>query len=190
MKKQERKTAVFYNELEHLSAMSNAYETTVIFKDAKEDLETILGRSIQDFEAFRKDILGHSLAEIKKTYPKAFDLGLPIEKTLKLLSIDLRKIERADAVIKTTPHKFCVCPKTGLATPDENKEPYIQYAITDEQHERLDFAEQLVAILEKAHTFKLGTNKANLTNGISHLVAYDPQKGLIPNHFFVLEGIE
>lgn len=189
MKKQ-RTTPVFYDELEHLNAMNEGHKSSLIFKEAKAELEAVLEKPIDDYAEFRKDILGYSITSIKAKFPKAFDLGLPIEKVLAMLSIDLRKIERADAILKTSPHKFCVCPKTGDTTPDEDKEPFTQYAVNDEQHERLDFANELIKLLEKAHTFKTGTNKANLTNGLSHIIYHDPEQGLIPNRFFVLEGIQ
>ncbi len=190
MKKQERKTAVFYNEGQHHSDMGQTYETTLLFKEAKNSLEAILENPIEDYKAFRADLLGYSIAQIKNKFPKAFDLGLPIDKTLQMLSIDLRIIERADGILKTTPHRFNVCPKTGDCTPDEDKEPYIKYITTDEQHERFDFASELIKLLDKAHTFKPGTQKANLTNGLSHIVYFDPQVGFVPNHFFVAEGIQ
>lgn len=190
MKKGNRTTAIFYNEAEHHTAMGEGHKVSLLFKEAKNDLETILEKPIEDYTAFRNDVLGYSIASIKTKFPKAFDLGLPIEKVLAMLSIDLRMIERVDATLKTTPHKFCVCAKTGEATADDCKDDFIQHATTDEQHERLDFANELIVILEKAYLYAPHVHKSNVTNGLYHIVVFDPSKGLIPNRFFVLEGIK
>jgi dsDNA-binding SOS-regulon protein len=185
-----KRTAVFYNEAEHTNAMGEGHKTSLLFKEAKEELEAILEKPIENYEEFQNDILGYSIAEIKIKFPKAFDLGLSLEKTLAMLSIDLKLITRADGVLKTTPHKYCVCKKTGEAKADESKESFIQYAETDEQHERLDFANELIVILEKAYLYAPHVHKSNVTNGLYHIVVFDPQEGLIPNRFFVLEGIQ
>jgi hypothetical protein len=191
MKKENKKTAVFYNEIEHLTAMREGDTIGLLFKEAKNELETILEAPIKDYTAFRNDVLGYSIAEIKNKFPKPFDLGLPIEKVLAMLSIDLRMIERVDATLKTTPHKFCVCPKTGDATADSCREDFIWYATTDEQHERLDFANELATILERAYLFTPHTYKSNVTNGLTHIVYFDVQTETIkPNHYFVMTGIK
>ena len=190
MKKEKRVTAIYYDELEHSKAIGEGYTLSLLFKEAKDELETIIEKPIEDYTAFKNDVLGYSITEIKTKFPKAFDLGLPIEKVLAMLSIDLQTIERVDNTLKTTAHKFCVCAKTGEAIPDESKDDFIRYATTDEQHERLDFANELIVLLEKAHTFKEYSNKANLTNGLTHIVYHEPQEGLIPNRFFVLNGIK
>ena len=190
MKKENKKTAVFYDESSHYSAMRDGDTMALLFKEAKNELEAILEKPIEDYTAFRNDILGYSIASIKAKFPKAFDLGLPIEKVLAMLSIDLRMIERVDATLKTTPYKFCVCPKSGDATSDECKEEFIWYATTDEQHERLDFSNDLISNLEKCHEYAPYRGKHNLVMGIVQFVYLDPQLGLVPNHNFVLNGIQ
>ena len=190
MKKANKKTAVFYDESSHYSAMRDGDTMALLFKEVKNELETILEKPIEDYTAFRNDIYGYSVASIKAKFPKAFDLGLPIEKVLAMLSIDLRMIERVDATIKTTPHKFCVCAKTGEAHSDDCKEDFISYATTDEQHERLDFANELIANLEKCHEYSPYRGKHNLVTGLIQFAYLDPQRGLIPNHYFVLNGIK
>lgn len=190
MKKENKKTAIYYSELDHFNAMREGDTLGLLFTEAKNELETILEKPIEDYTAFRNDVLGYSITEIKNKFPKAFDLGLPIEKVLAMLSIDLRMIERVDATLKTTPHKFCVCPKTGKATPDECKDDFIQYATTDEQHKRMDFSNELIAVLERAHQYMPYIAKYNLVLGLERLITLDPQEGIIPNRFFVLEGIK
>jgi hypothetical protein len=191
MKKENKKTAVFYNEQLHHSEMSQAHESMQTFKRAKNNLEAITNKPIKDFEAFRKDILGYSMQSIKETFPKPFELGLTDEATLKMLSIDLKQLTQDDAFLSTTPFKFCVCSKTGETTPDECKENYIWYATTEEQHQRLDFANELSNILERAYLFTPHTFKSNVTNGLTHIVYFDVQTETIkPNHFFVMNGIK
>jgi hypothetical protein len=187
MIKTEKKTAVFYDEIAHHTEMAAAHETAKVFTDAKNELETILEKPLDSYTGFKNDVLGYSIAEIKNKYPGAFGLNLPLDKTLQMLSIDLRKIEQYDAILKTTPHKICVCPKKGTAEPLNNKEPHIWYAETPEQIARLKFSNELAALLEQAHEYKPGTAKANLTNGVNHIVYFEPQtEKLTPNHFFVM----
>jgi hypothetical protein len=191
MSKAEKKTPIFYNQGEHHSEMSKAYEVGLIFKRSKDDLEKILGTPIADYAEFRKDPLGYAKAEIRKAFPKPFELGLTEQATLKMLSIDLRQIERDSLYLATNPIKFCVCPKTGAVSADECKEDYIWYATTDEQHQRLDFGNELANILERAYLFTPHTFKSNVTNGLTHIVYFDVQTETIkPNHFFVMNGIK
>jgi hypothetical protein len=190
MKKENKKTAVFYDEALHFSAMRDGETMAILFREAKNELEVILEKPIEDYTAFRNDILGYSIASIKVKFPKAFDLGLPIEKVLAMLSINLRIIERADATLRSTPHKFCVCAKTGEAKGDDCKEDFIWYATTDEQHERLNFTYSLITNLEKCHEYAPYRGKHNLVMGLIQFVYLDPQLGLVPNHNFVLNGIQ
>jgi hypothetical protein len=167
--------------------MNKAHETAKVFTDAKNELETILEKPIENYTAFKNDVLGYSIAEIKLKYPAAFNLNLGLDKTLQMLSIDLRKLEQYDATLKTTPHKICVCPKKGTATADDDKEPFCWYAETPEQLQRLRFAQSLADLLEQAQEYKPGTAKANLTNGVNHIVYFNMQNEKItPNHFFVM----
>ena len=189
--KEVRKTAIYYNEQQHHSEMSQAHESIQTFKRAKNNLEAITNKPIKDFEAFRNDILGYSMRSIKETFPKPFKLGLSDEATLKMLSIDLKQLTQDDAFLSTTPFKFCVCSKTGEATPDDCKEDYIWNITTDEQHQRLDFCNELSEILERAYLFTPHTFKSNVTNGLTHLVYFNVQtEAITPNHFFVMNGIQ
>lgn len=191
MKKENRITAVFYDELGHHLAMSQTNESVQTFKRAKNNLEGIISKPISDYKAFRRDVLGYSMAEIKKAFPKPFELGLTDETTLKMLSIDLKQLQEDAEFLKHTPFRICICPKTGTATPDESKELFIEYATTDEQHERLDFGNELANILERAYLYTPHTFKSNVTNGLTHIVYFDVQTETIkPNHFFVMNGIK
>jgi hypothetical protein len=189
MVKRER-TKVWYNEAQHHTEMRNAHGVTLVFKDAAASLEAILESPIKDYAAFKNDVLGYAIAQIKIKFSKAFGLGLSLDQTLSMLSIDLRKIETADGVLKTTPYLITVS-ESGEAAADDDQERFTYYAESEDQHNRLDFANELCNILERAHHYKPGTGIANLTNGLNHIVIFDPQKeGLMPRPYFVLEGIE
>jgi len=191
MKKENKITAVFYNEGEHHSEMSKAYEVGLIFKRSKDDLEKIIGKPIDDYAEFRKDPLGYAKAEVRKAFPKPFELELTEEATLKMLSIDLRQIEADSLYLATNPIKFCICPKTGAVSADECKEDYIWYATTDEQHERLNFANELADILERTHKRIPHSHKANMTTGLQTIVYFNLQtEKLTANHYYVMHGIK
>jgi hypothetical protein len=189
MVKREKKK-VWYDQAEHTTQMRNAHGVTLVFKDAVASLEAILESPIKDYAAFKNDVLGYAIAQIKIKFSKAFGLGLSLDQTLSMLSIDLRKIETADGVIKTTPYSITVS-ESGEASADEDQERFTYYAESEDQHKRLDFANELCNILERAHHYKPGTGIANLTYGVNHIVVFDPQKEvIIPLPNFVLEGIE
>jgi len=191
MKKENKKTAIFYNEIEHSQEMRKAYELVVVFDEAKKELETILEKPIEDYVAFKKDVLAYSLKEIKLKYPRAFELGIPTETTLNMLNLNLRSIREAEAVLRNNPCKFDVCPKTGKANASEDKEPYIWYATTDEQHARLDFANELIEVLNKAHAFTPYVHKANMTTGVNRIVVFDgATEKIIPHPYFIMEGVK
>ena len=191
MSKEAKKVKVFFDESAHYQEMNKAYEIAGVFKAAKNELESIISKPIEDFTAFRSDVLNYSLAEIKKVYPGAFNLNLPLDKTLQMLSIDLRKIENYDAILATTPHSINVCCETGEATPNDDKEPFCWYAETPEQHERLNFANELSDILERSHKFMPHVHKANMTTGLERLVYFNMQNERIqPHHYFVMNGIQ
>lgn len=187
--KEVKKVKVFFDEASHYHELHAAYEIANVFKAAKEELETILEKPIDNYTAFRKDILQYSIAAIKDKYPAAFNLNLGLEKTLQMLSIDLKKLERYDATLSTTPHNICVCPKKGTAEPSNETEPFTWYAETPEQHERLDFANELISNLEKCNEYAPYRGKHNLVMGLNQFVYLDPQIGLVANHNFVMNGI-
>jgi len=190
MKKENKKTVVFYDEAGHHLAMSQTDESVQTFKRAKTNLEAIIKKPISDYMAFRRDVLGYSIREIKSTFPKPFELGLSDEATLTMLSIDLKQLKEDAEFLQHTPYEICICPETGIATPSDCKEPFTDYITSDEQHERLDFANDLIAKLEKCHEYSPYRGKHNLVNGLIQFVYLDPQKGLVPNHSFLLRGIQ
>jgi hypothetical protein len=185
-----KKVPLFYDNLQHLSDQRDAHQTSVLFNKAVAELETIIKKPIEDYKAFKNDILGYSLEMIKQTFPKPFELGLDNEATLKMLGINLSNINSISEKIQNTTHRYTVCKKTGVATPCNDKEPYTKYAETPEQFERLKFSNDIIAISEKA--FELGNNlhKSDLVYGFKPFVVYDTQKGLIPNWYFVVNGIQ
>lgn len=186
----EVKIAIHYNELDHLNAMREGDNVGLLFKEAKEQLETILEAKIEDYTAFRNDVLNYAIAEIRKKYSGAFALNLPFDTTIQMLGLNLKNFERIDSILKTTPHTFKVCPKTGKATPCDDKIPFTSFCETLEQHNRLEFANELCTILEKAYLFTPFTFKSNVTNGLTHIVFFDVQTGTIkPTPNFVLNGI-
>lgn len=188
MKKQER-IPVFYDEIEHAGAMRSGYEVASIFNEAVAELQTIIKKPIEDYNAFRQNVLDYSIETIKKTFPKPFELGLDNEATFKMLSIDLTNLKRLSQIIATTPHRFIVCDKTGKASACEDKEPHTYYAETPEHFERLKFCNEIIRITEKAYSLNENQNKGSLITGFRSYVFIDPQKGLIPNWHFVLKGI-
>lgn len=190
MSKAEKKTAVFYNELEHHSTMSQANEAVEVYKRAKNNLQTIIGKEIKDFKGFRKNPLAFSMAIIKETFPKPFELGLSDEATLKMLSIDLSQLEKDSLYLIGTPHQIKICDKTGNCEPQDDKEQFISYATNDLQHDRLQFCQDLISNLEKCHEYAPYRGKHNLVMGLIPFIYLDPQRGLVPNHNFVLNGIQ
>lgn len=188
MKKQER-IPVFYDEGQHVCEMRNAYETTLTFNEAVAELQMIIKKPIEDYNAFRQNILDYSIEAIKKTFPKPFELGMDNEATFKMLSIDLTKLDKLSQIITTTPHRFVVCEKTGKASPCEDKEPYTYYAETPEQFERMEFSNKIIEVAEKTVSFNKYQHLGNTIGGFINFVVLDPQKGLIPNWNFVIKGI-
>lgn len=189
--KEVKKTAVFYDALSHHLAMSQSHETSLIFKRAKENLEQITNRPIKDYEAFRNDIICYSMQSIKETFPKPFELGLTDEATLKMLSINIDQLKTDAENLKNNPIAFCVCNKTGAVSPDENREPHTWYITTKEQHDRLNFTTELAEMLELASKVTPYVRKANVTNGLSHLVYYCMETDTLkPSHTYVTNGIQ
>jgi hypothetical protein len=63
-----KKTRVFFDKSEHYRAVNQAHEIAKVYKDAKEELERIIEEPITDFAAFRKDVLGYSIAQVRVKY--------------------------------------------------------------------------------------------------------------------------
>jgi hypothetical protein len=182
--------AVFYDENRHHTTMGNAYELVKVFNDAKLELETIIAKPIENYAAFRKDIIGFSVEQIKLTYPMPFALGLSDDITLGMLGINLDSLKRHSDALKFTPYKIIVS-KAGICEVCTDATPYKLYAKTHEQHERLDFANELCISLEAAHKYKPFQNKANLTTGLQGLVYHETvSNSFKANHVFVLEGYQ
>jgi hypothetical protein len=55
---------------------------------------------------------------------------------------------------------------TGEATADEDQEPFTLYAETEEQHIKLAYCEELIAVLNKAHIYKPILIKQDVTLGL------------------------
>jgi hypothetical protein len=183
------KVKVFYDNLQHLSDQRDAYPTTQLFNKAVSELETILKKPIEDYKAFKKDMVNYSLEAVKQAYPKPFNLGLDDSSTLKMLGIDLANITNIADKIQHTPHRFNVCSKSGTATVCDDKEPYTYYAETPEQLERLEFANEIIKLAEKAHSLKPNLNKDTIVSGFYDFAVFEPSKGFMPNRFFVMQGI-
>jgi hypothetical protein len=182
--------AVFYDENLHHTTMGKSYELVVVFNDAKRELETIIAKPIENYVAFRKDVIGYSLEQIKLTYPKPFELGLSDELTFGMLGINLDSLKRHSEVLKYSPYKIIVS-KAGICEVCSDATPYKLYAKTEEQHERLDFANELCVSLEAAHKYKPFQNKANLVTGLQGLVFHETVSNTFKaNHIFVLEGYQ
>lgn len=189
MKTKER-VPVFYNEFDHTTAMRDGYETSLLFNEAVKELQAIIKKPIEDYKAFRTDVLGYSLEEIKKTFPKPFDLGLDLEQTLKMLTIDLTNLKRISQIISTTPHRFNVCDKTGYASACEDKEPFTFYAETPEHFERLEYSNKIIDVANNTLSYNKHQHLGNTIRGFINFVVLDPQKGLIPNWYFIKNGIK
>lgn len=188
--KELKRVKIFFNELEHYQEINRAHEIAAVFKAAKLELERIIEQPITDFAAFRNDVLGYSIKAISERYPAAFNLNLGLQKTIDMLSIDLRKLEQYDAVLRSSPHKINVCSKTGEASADEDQEPFCFYAQSPAELERLKFATELADILERASALTPYVRKANVTNGLVHLVYHDVQTDTLkPNHNYVMQGL-
>jgi hypothetical protein len=187
MKKQE-KIKLFYDAGAHVGEMTRAYEGVLIFNNLVKELESIIKKPIEDYNAFKKDAYSYSIEAIKKTFPKPFDLGLDIEATLKMLTIDLSTIHKNSDFLKTFPYNF-VIDKNGKAKESDDEEPYTYYAETTEHFERLAFSNEIITIAEKAYSLNPNLSKFNYVAGFTQFAVCDPQYGFIPNWRFVLYGI-
>lgn len=189
--KEVKKVKVFFDEISYSQELGKAYEIIEVYKAATKELETIIEKPIDNPIEFRNDPLLYSIAQIKLKYPAAFNLNLGLEKTMQMLSISLNKLEQFDGILKTTPHKINVCCETGQATPCEDTEAFCWFAETPEQHNRLKFATELSDMLERASELTPYVRKANVTNGLAHLVYYNMQTDkIVPHHYFIIQGLE
>ncbi|MEZ7505769.1 hypothetical protein [Flavobacterium sp. Arc2] len=114
---------------------------------AIEELETIIKKPIEDYKAFSKDILGYSIEQIKKTYPKPFDLGLDMDTTLKMLSIDMTNLKSYAEQFDVNTE--CVI-EDGYSRNEINQDQFNKYCESPEQFDRYDFCLQIIDTIKKA----------------------------------------
>ena len=117
---------------------------------AIEELETIIKKPIEDYTAFSKDILAYSIEAIKQTYPKPFDLGLDLETTLKMLSIDMTNLK---SYAEQFDSKTACVLIDGYAKNEVDQERFKQYCESEEQFVRYDFAVQCIDTIQKAVSY-------------------------------------
>ena len=182
------KTKIHFSESEHFAAVTNAHNTAATFNQLTQLVEAILKAEIKDLEAFKKDYEGELIRMIKETYPKPFDLGLDNETTLKMLSIDLTQINELIRVLHGNPSKINICPKSRTASACENKEPFYIYATTKEQHDKLDFCNKIIEVVNEAAAAQTrNANLATLAAGFREFIFYDPQSNtMMPSHYYIL----
>lgn len=183
-----KKQKIYYDEASHLNDNRNAYEITLVFNNSVKELEGIIKKPIEDYQAFRNDAYKYAIEEIKKAFPKPFELGLDTESTLKMLSIDLQNIARNSEVLQTTAYRFVVS-KEGKAEPCQDKEPYCYYIDTAEQFERLTYSNEIIKVSEKAMTLNPYLHKGNLITGFNMFVTLNYENEYIPNWRYVYYGI-
>jgi hypothetical protein len=183
-----KKVKIYYDQTSHESDKFKAYDNTKLFNSTVKELESIIKKPIEDYQALKKDAYNYSLETIKKTFPKPFDLGLELEQTLKMLSIDLTNIQKNSEVLKTTPYRFVVT-ADGKAEPCQDKEPYCFYIDTPEQFERLEYCKEIIKICDKAIILTPYVHKANIILGFNRFVLLDPENGYIPNWRYVYYGV-
>ncbi len=117
---------------------------------AIEELETIIKKPIEDYTAFSKDILAYSIEAIKQTYPKPFDLGLDLETTLKMLSIDMTNLKSYAEQFDSKTECVII---DGYAKNEVDQERFKQYCESEEQFVRYDFAVQCIDTIQKAVSY-------------------------------------
>ena len=117
---------------------------------AIEELETIIKKPIDDYKAFSKDILSYSVEAIKQTYPKPFDLGLDLETTLKMLSIDMTNLKSYAEQFDSKTECVII---DGYAKNEVDQERFKQYCESEEQFVRYDFAVQCIDTIQKAVSY-------------------------------------
>jgi hypothetical protein len=182
---QPTKTVIYYDEMTHLMNSSSANDIAKALNDAVAEIEAITESKVMDKEAFRSDILGESMKLIKKSFAKVFALGLNDKQTLKTLSIDMTNIERLHNIVSTNPTAL-LFDAEGKAYPSNDKEPYLYYAETKEEIERLDFANHIITVLNKCNRLTPHLSVAGLGSGLRVFVVMD-NGVLTPNWRFIKE---
>ena len=182
-----KKIKIHFQEHEYFQAVTKSYEAVYNFNELTKQVEAILKAEIKDLEAFKNDYEGELMRMIKEAYPKPFDLGLDNETTLKMVSIDLNKINELILNLKSNTGKINICKDKKEAISCEDKEPFFLYAETPSQMEKLNFCKQIIEICNKANENFPTTNVAKVASGFRGMVHFDPQtNGLIPSYSYIL----
>ena len=129
---------------------NGASEKVRHLNNAIEELEIIIKKPIEDYTAFSKDILAYSIEAIKQTYPKPFDLGLDLETTLKMLSIDMTNLKSYAEQFDSKTECVII---DGYAKNEVDQERFKQYCESEEQFVRYDFAVQCIDTIQKAVSY-------------------------------------
>lgn len=164
---------------------NSAIEKLKPLNNSIEELETIIKKPISDYKAFSKDILGYSMKEIKKAFPKPFNLDLGDEATLKMLSIDLTDLKK---YVKQWNINTEFEIKDGYTYISIDEERFKQYAETKEQFERYDFAMQCIDTIQKAVLYANWLRPQDLASYYKKFVEHSFNGGLTIRTEFVLTG--
>lgn len=180
-----RKEKIYFDEWSFTDNWAKAFEIAKVFKEAKNELEEILEKPIKDYGAFKANPIEYAKEAIKEANPKVFALGLTMENTLKMLSVNLNNLERLSKVITLSPFEIVV-DKNGIAVASENKEPFTVYAETKDELERYDFCLKLIEIMKEAHNQNTDKPLRSFNAGFMHLILWNVQtESYIPNWQFV-----
>jgi hypothetical protein len=178
------KKQIFFDEAQYSNDLRNNEEQIILFNKTFAEANKMLLEPLTDCKAFKNDAYNVTLEAIKTQYPKPFELGLTIDKTLDMLSFDLTNIKHAGQSFITHPARYIF--KNGIAENDYSKEPYIWYATTVEELERYDYCMELIKILNNGKERIEGAKLYNMNRGLINFVIYDlASETLIPNHCFV-----
>lgn len=178
------KKQIYFDEVQYTTDLRNNEEQIILFNKTFAEANAMLLEPLTDCKAFRKDPYNVTLEAIKAQYPKPFELGLTIDKTLDMLNFDLTNIKNAGQALSTHPARYLF--KNGIAENDFSKEPYFWYATTVEELERYDYCMELIKILNNGKERIEGAKLYNMNRGLVNFVIYDLEsETLIPNHIFV-----
>ena len=145
-----KKVKIYYDQTSHESDNFKAYDNTKLFNSTVKELESIIKKPIEDYQALKKDAYNYSLETIKKTFPKPFDLGLDLETTLKMLSIDMTNLKSYAEQFDSKTECVII---DGYAKNEVDQERFKQYCESEEQFVRYDFAVQCIDTIQKAVSY-------------------------------------
>lgn len=187
MKTEIKKVALYYDASTHADDMRKGYELSMLFKKAVVDLEKIISKPIEDYQAFKNDIIGYSINAIKKNFPKPFALGLDNETTFKMLSIDFNNISNIGNKLNNQKHLFVV-DKNGKAEEILDVELYTLFASTPEHFERMAFCDVIIDVVNKAYELIPNQNKAQIMSGFNRFITFEPSERIGYNSHYILKG--